>query len=348
MLKKRYLFLAILMIAVLALAACVPVAPGESTAGESMADHATLVVYSSVDEENSQKLLDAFTAQTGIPVEMVFLSSGPALSRIEAESNNPQADVWFGAPNENHIIAKEQGLTQPHVSASAADLPDNFKDAEGYWHAMYMNPVGIGILAEELEGRGVALPTSWADLTNEEYAGLIQMPSPQSSGTAYAIMQTLITLLGEDGAFEYMVALNPNIQTYTQSGTAPSKALAIKETLIGIQFTPAFLQLIDEGFPAQLVIPEEGVSYEAAAVSIIAGAPHAAEAEALVDWITSLDGQNALSTEKTYFFPVRSDAEVGEGLPALSTITLVDYDRAAAAADKERLVERWVTEVLGQ
>jgi iron(III) transport system substrate-binding protein len=39
------------------------------------------------------------------------------------------------------------------------------------------------------------------------------------------------------------------VQTYTQSGTAPSKAAAIGQAAIGIQFTPAFLQLADEGSP---------------------------------------------------------------------------------------------------
>ncbi len=45
-----------------------------------------LVVYSSVDEENAAKILSAFTETTGVKVQMVFLSSGPALSRIEAEA----------------------------------------------------------------------------------------------------------------------------------------------------------------------------------------------------------------------------------------------------------------------
>jgi iron(III) transport system substrate-binding protein len=65
-----------------------------------------LVVYSSVDEENAKKLLDTFSKATGVETQMVFLSSGPALSRIEAEKARPQADVWFGAPSENHILAK--------------------------------------------------------------------------------------------------------------------------------------------------------------------------------------------------------------------------------------------------
>ena len=107
-----------------------------------------LVVYSSVDEENAKNLLDEFSKATGITVNMVFLSSGPAMSRIEAEQANPQADVWFGAPNENHIIAKDRGLTQPYVSAAAGDLASGFKDPEGYCHAFYMNPLGFGVLPE--------------------------------------------------------------------------------------------------------------------------------------------------------------------------------------------------------
>ncbi|MBN1333038.1 MAG: ABC transporter substrate-binding protein [Synergistales bacterium] len=307
-----------------------------------------LVIYSSVDEENATKILNVFSETTGIKINMVFLSSGPAMSRIEAEKNNPQADLWFGAPNENHIVAKERGLTQPYISPSADDLADNFTDPEGYWNAFYMNPLGFGVLPEELKNLGASVPAAWSDLTNPEYKGLIQMPSPQSSGTAYAVIQTLISIYGEDEAFQYMKDLNPNIQTYTQSGTGPSKSLAIKETSLAIQFTPAFLKLVDQGFPAAVVFPAEGVGYEAAALSILQGAKNLEEAKILVDWILSKEGQLTLSETKTYFFPVRKDVPAGEGVPSLSEINLIDYDREKAAADKGRIVERWVTEVLGQ
>ena len=143
-----------------------------------------LTVYSSVDEENARKLLDAFTKATGVATQMVFLSSGPALSRIEAEKARPQADVWFGAPSENHILAKERGLTEPYVSQNASALGDEFKDKDGYWHAIYTNPLGIGVRTDILQGRNAPVPASWEDLKNPAYKGLIQMPSPQSSGTA--------------------------------------------------------------------------------------------------------------------------------------------------------------------
>ncbi len=309
---------------------------------------AQLVVYSSVDEENARKILNAFTDATGVQVQMVFLSSGPALSRIEAEKNRPQADVWFGAPSENHILAKDRGLTQAYVSANADALPADFKDPEGYWHAIYTNPLAFGVRTDILAQRGVAVPQSWADLTKPEYRGLVQMPSPQSSGTAYNAVLTLRSIFGEDQAFAYMRQLNPNVQTYTQSGTAPSGALGVGETAIAIQFTPGFLKLVDQGFPVQVVFPSEGVGYEVAAMSILKGATHLAEARQLVDWMTSADGQQALATQKTYFLPIRPDVTAGPGIPSLDSIKLVSFDPQYAAANRQRLVDRWVQDVLGQ
>ncbi len=308
----------------------------------------SLVVYSSVDAENARKLLNAFSTETGIDVQMVFLSSGPALSRIEAEANRPQADVWFGAPSENHILAKERGLTQAYLSANADALIDDFKDAEGYWYAIYTNPLTFGVRTDILESRGATAPTSWADLTKEEYSGLIQMPSPQSSGTAYAIVLTLREIFGEDGAFDYMRELNPNVQTYTQSGTAPSGALSVGETALAIQFSPGFLRLVDEGFPVEVVFPDEGVGYEVASMSILKGAKNLESAQRLVDWMTSTTGQQQLSEQKTYFLPIRADVSAGEGIPSLSTINLISYDPGFAAENRSRLVDLWVERVLGQ
>jgi iron(III) transport system substrate-binding protein len=307
-----------------------------------------LVVYSSVDEENARKILNDFSKATGIKVQMVFLSTGPALSRIEAEKANPQADLWFGAPNENHIIAKGKGLTQPYRSRNASAIDPAFQDPQGFWHAFYMNPLGVGVLADELRKQAVKVPASWADMLGPGYKGLIQMPSPQSSGTGLVVIMTLVKILGEEKAYAFMKALNPNVQTYTQSGTGPAKSLAIGEAKIAVQFTPAFLQLMDEGYPVKVVFPSEGVGYESPALSVLKGAKNPESAQALVDWILSKEGQETLSVRKTFFFPVRKDVSAGKGLPRLSEIKLVDYDREALARDRGRLVDRWVKDALGK
>ena len=306
----------------------------------------TLVVYSSVDEENAKKLLDAFTKATGVKVRFTFLSSGPAVARIEAEKNNPQADLWFGAPSENHVVLKEKGLSQPYVSPNAKDLAAKFKDPEGYWTSFYMNPLGFASNVNVLKQKGVEAPASWADLLKPELKAQVQAPSPQTSGTGYNMVAALVVILGEDKAFDYLKKLNPSMQTYTQSGTAPSKAAAIGQAGVGIQFTPAFLQLIEEGYPLKITFPKDGVGFEAPAISILKGAPRPELAKKLVDWAISLPGQAALSDAKTYFFPVHPKAKLAKGLPAFEEIPTINYDAIWAGKEKKRLVDRWINEVL--
>jgi len=306
----------------------------------------SLVVYCSVDEVNAKKIFDAFTAQTGISVQFVQLSSGPAYARIKAESANPQADVWFGAPSENHVTAKEEKLTQPYKGPNFDKLGKEFKDPDGYWRSFYMNPMAFGINKQVLARIGAPKPTSWADLLNPVYKGQIQMPSPQSSGTAYNVVASLVVMMGEDKAFDYMKKLAPNIQTYTSSGTAPSQAVQLGQCAIGIQFTPGFFEAIDKGFPIEVVFPKEGVWFEAPAVSILKGAKNLEAAQTLVDWISSVDGQKVYTEKKTYFYPVIAGVPLGPGMPAFETLRTIDVDVKWAGEQKKRLVERWVNEVL--
>lgn len=305
-----------------------------------------VVVYSSVDEANAKKLLDAFTADTGVTASFVFLSSGPALARITAEKDNPQADVWMGAPAENHIVAMQQGLTVPYKSAALDNLDAKFKDAEGAWRSFYMNPMALAVNTEALAKINAPVPTSWADLLKPVYKGQIQMPTPQSSGTAYNVVATLTTMWGEEKAFDYMKKLNPNIQTYTSSGTAPSHAVAVGQCAIGIQFTPAFFEFIDKGYPLKVVFPSEGVGFENPAVSILKGAKNMEAAKILADWLVSKKGQDVLSSAKTYFYPVNPQAELGAGMPAFASLKTVGIDTEWAGQNKKRLVEKWVNEVL--
>lgn len=306
---------------------------------------ANLVIYSSVDEANARKILNAFTEATGVKVDFVFLSSGPALARIEAESNNPQADVWFGAPMENHIIAKERELTTPYKTISIYGVSPEFYDVDGFYHPIYMNPLGVGINSNVLKQIGAMVPVKWEDLLKPEFKGMIQYPNPQSSGTAYAFITGLIEVFGEDGAIEYLKNLNPNIQTYTQSGTGPSKAVGPGQTALGIQFTPAFFQFMEQGYPVEVVFPEEGVPYEVASVSIIKGAKNMEDAKKLVEWIVSKVGQQEVVDQKTYFYPIRPDVDFGS-LQPLATIKLLPVDGEWAAENKVRIIERWVNEVL--
>jgi iron(III) transport system substrate-binding protein len=90
------------------------------------------------------------------------------------------------------------------------------------------------------------------------------MANPASSGTAYTMIATLVQLMGEDKAFDYMKKLHKNISTYTRSGTAPVKAAARGETTVSISFVHDVTTEAVNGFPVGSATPSEGTAPKSA------------------------------------------------------------------------------------
>ncbi len=154
-------------------------------------------------------------------------------------------------------------------------------------------------------------------------------------------------LFGEDDAFKLLAEIGENVNSYTKSGSAPSKAAARGETGISIGFMHDMVKLAKAGFPLKIVSPCEGTGYEVGGVSIIKGAKHLDEAKKWVEFVLSAEAQSRGPEVGVYNVPSNSKATVPPESPALETIKLIDYDFATYGASdtRKRLLARWDKEV---
>ncbi|MFX5693067.1 ABC transporter substrate-binding protein, partial [Acinetobacter baumannii] len=76
---------------------------------------------------------------------------------------------------------------------------------------VYAGAIGFGFNTELLARKTVASPRCWADLVDPRFKGEVQLANPNSSGTSYVIIATLVQLMGEDQAFAYLRQLHPNV-----------------------------------------------------------------------------------------------------------------------------------------
>lgn len=307
-----------------------------------------LNVYVNPLEDWAAVAMAEFTKETGIQVNWVRLGSGETYARIKAEASNPRADVWWGGTLDPHIQAKNDGLLEQYFSPSAVDIDPQFVDPEGYWHGMYVGIVGFTVNKQVLDALGLPVPTTWAELTDPMYKDLIMMSSPETSGTAYTILASLIQLMGEDEAFEYLKKLHKNIPEYPKSGGAPISRTALGEVAIGINFIHDTIKFMKEGQPIIPVIPQDGTGYEVGGLSIIKGAPNLEGAKKLVDWTLTARAQELAAPTGSYQLPTNVNAQVPEEATPLSEVNVVDYDFIWAAAERDRLMDRWIKEVGSQ
>src|SRR6266508_1402056 len=117
------------------------------------------------------------------------------------------------------------------------------------------------------------------------------MANPASSGTAYTAIASVVQVMGEPKAFEYLKLLHANINQYTKSGVAPVKAVARGETLVGVSFVHDVVTEAVAGFLVGSATPCEGTGYEIGSMSIVAGARNPEGAKRFVDWALTAPAQ---------------------------------------------------------
>lgn len=301
--------------------------------------------YTTLEEPLARVLFSEFEKETGIKVNWVRLSTGEALARLEAEKNNPQVSIWVGGVGVFHIEAKLKGLTIPYKAPYSQFIDDKFKDPEGYWIGLYIGPLAFATNRNRAKELGITPPTSWADLIKPEYKGAIRMANPNTSGTAYNVITTLINLYKRDEAkaFEYLKKLDANVNMYTKSGSAPGKDCAIGETPIAIGYLHDLVKLQKEGAPIIITLPADGTGYEIAAMSLIKGGKEPVEAKKLYNWILGDKAQAIIAS--WYVIPLSPKAPRNRIVYRLEDIRLIQQDLLWEAQNRERLVERWNKEI---
>lgn len=329
-------------------------APEETTEPEAPADdlnalieaakaEGQLTVYGSCEEEYIAAACQNFQKIYGIETKYQRLSTSEVYTKISEESGNPSADVWFGGTTDPYNEAVADGLLEPYAAANAVNLMgDEYKDPENNWFGIYKGILGFMVNTEELERLGLEAPRTWDDLLKPEYKGLIMLSNPNTAGTAKLVINTMIQMKGHDEAMEYFKALDQNVSQYTKSGSGPSKMVGPGECVIGIGFLHDGIYQILQGYDnIELIVPEDGTSYEIGATAIFKGASHPNAAKLWVEYALSPECVDLAKDSGSYQFLVLSNATQPPQAEQfnLDMNKTIDYDFEDAKTNSAKYVE---------
>jgi iron(III) transport system substrate-binding protein len=300
-----------------------------------------LHMYTALDPNEAKVYIDGFTKDTKINVEWVRMSAGEVLTRLKAESKNPQVSLWFGGPSTEFIAGKKEGLLAPYKSPVGAPfLRGNLKDAEDFWTGFYFGAIGFGNNTNWFEKNKVQLPTKWQDLLKPEFKGQISIAYPYTSGTSFTTLATLIMVMGEDKAFDYWKKLDANIHHYNTSGSACITQAGLGEIAIGIAFSHDILAKgTSKGYPVKGTFPSEGTGFEIGGLALVKGGKEQDLAKKFIDWCLSKRAQDLMQV--WFRIPLNPEADVAPGATKASDVKLVSYDEEWIGNNNKRLIEKW-------
>jgi iron(III) transport system substrate-binding protein len=309
----------------------------------------TVNAYSIWPENWARPMFEEFEKVTGIKVNFVRFSSGEALARVIAEKGNPRVDVLFGGPVETFAAGVSEGVFEPYRPPSFAVLPARFKHPDGVWTAIADDPLVFMTNDKFLKENNLKAPASWDDLLAPPYKNMLQMADARTSGTAVTRIFSVLEVNGRDEnkAFAYMKKLRPNVQLYTKSGGGGTLPVGLGQAGGGIFFIVDALDTKAKGYDVTISFPKEGIGTAAEGIALIKGAKNPDLGRKLIDWATSPAMQNLFAKYKINFVPAHPDVTLEPSLGAvLKGAKIFPIDADYAGANRKRVVERWVAEIL--
>lgn len=158
------------------------------------ASAAEVNVYSTRQEHLIRPLLDAFTAETRIKVNLVSGGDDALLERLRAEGPNSPADVFLTVDAGRLVRAKEMGLFQPIKSKTLEEtIPAALRDPDGQWFGLSMRARVIFYNKDRVKPDELS---TYAQLTDPKWKGRICI---RSSSNVYN-QSMLAAMIARDGA----------------------------------------------------------------------------------------------------------------------------------------------------
>ena len=298
-----------------------------------------------------QGMANGFEKATGVKVAVVQKATGETLAQVKAERANPKGDIWWAGPGDAYLQAAEDGLLETYQSPNLNQLQDWARRisevSQNRVSGVYGGFLALGYNSELQQKKKLPIPKCWKDLLDPAYKNEVMLGNPNSSGTAYLMLASLVQVFGEEEAFKYMKALHANVSSYARSGIGPMTAVKLGEIYVGSTVLHGVVNEIVAGFPVKPVLPCEGVGYEIGSMAIIKGARNLDNAKKFVDWALTVDAQRIGLDVKEYAIPTNRSVPLPAMVPNLTEYKVINYDFAkyGASETRKRLLERWEKEI---
>jgi len=291
-------------------------------------------VYSHRQPELIQPLIDAFTAQSGITVNIAFVDKG-MVERLVAEGNRTPADLVLTVDIARLSEVVNAGVTQPVDSAVLhANIPAQYRDPGNQWFGLTSRARIIYASKDRVAEGDV---TTYADLADPKWTGRICTRSGTHDYNL-ALLGAVIAHDGEPAAKAWAEGVQANLARKPAGGDRDQvKAIWAGECDISLGNTYYMGEMLADPEQAEwansvrIVFPtfvEGGTHMNISGVAMTKAAPNHDAALKLMEFLSS-DAAQKIYAETNHEFPVKPGVPVSAlvaswGSFTPDTIPLID------------------------
>lgn len=266
-----------------------------------------VVVYTAVEQVYCEELFRQFEEETGIRVKAVYDTEANKttglVNRIISEADKPVCDVFWNNEFIQTIDLQQRELLAGYVPAGTEDIPDAYKDVEGYWTA-FGGRARVMLVNTEVT-KEEEYPVSVYDFVNGRFEGKELALAYPMFGTARTQAAAMYAQLGEEEARAFFQKIADRGVQIVDGNSVTKDMAAAGQVKVGYTDTDDAKDAIRDGAPVIMVFPDQGEGemgtlITPSTVALIKDAPHRENAQKLIDFIVSEQTEQFL-IEKGFF-----------------------------------------------
>lgn len=314
--------------AALTLAACATSGGTESSApAGAIESDGRLTLYAGRDEALIAPLIEAFTDDTGIEVEVRYATSPELNALLLEEGDRTPAQVFLSQDAGALGSLANADLTAKIPAELAELIPAGFTSDDDSWIGVTGRARVIAYDGEELSDAEV--PETVDVLVEPEWKGRVGFPPGNASFQSF--VTALRVLEGEDAAAEWVEGMAANAPVLTEKNGATLDLVNTGQLDLALinhyYWYERAAELGAENMRAQLkFLPgDPGGIVNVTGAAILKGAAGDPDALAFVEYLVSEKAQRYF-VEQTFEYPLLPGIDAPEGLPALDTLVNPDLD----------------------
>jgi thiamine transport system substrate-binding protein len=291
-------------------------------------DRSTLTVIAHDSFNYTQSVMEAFSEDTGIVVEVVRLGdTGLLVNQSILNRDNPLGDVMFGVDNTFLGRALANDLFIPYESPALENVDEAFiVDGEYRVTPIDYGDVCLNYDVGYFADNELPVPETLAQLTEDEYRGLLVVQNPATSSPGLAFLMTTIVVFGEDGEYTWLdywrdlVANDVLISddwtdAYYNQFSGSLGSIGTRPLVVSYASSPPaevfFADPQPETAPTAAITADDTCFRQIEFAGILRGTDMEAEAQQFIDFLLSREFQEDMPLNM-FVFPVNQEAELPE------------------------------------
>lgn len=305
-----------------------------------------ITAYTTLPMETAVTLTDAYEAVSGVRVNFVPLGAEEIMERLKVQAESKESGQAALVLGDSSLLSRAagSGYLLPYMSEHGDQVPERFRQTEGYWIGVWYDPMVFCVNQDFLKTQQ-QVPDTWQALAAapDLRIGVTDFLAAEASAN---LLLSMIAQFGDASAYDIWRQIHPKVVQYAHYLSNPVRQAGMGEVDVAVAVESETLRYIHDGYPLKVIYPADGTSALITGTGIAYKASNQDEqaAKAFADWLLSDEAQLALQSQGFYFLPSNPGTMAYKTF-AGKNLLIFSVRQQYNAQQRHDFLDRWVKEI---